>query len=132
MHGVAGQLLPLLLILLIRLGTAAAATNSDPPPRLSGVFLTAYEQDVPFTLLQWELELDAMQAVGINTILIGETASSTFPNYSLATIFNPPPLHEKRINPREEGERRIRVFTFWPTNIGSTIPGYALAKRCFS
>ena len=47
-------------------------------------------------------------AVGIHTIIIGESASSTWPNYST-------PLGE-----------RVRVYAFWPTQIGASVPGYEM------
>ena len=82
--------------------------------RLSGIFLTAYEQDVPFSQSRWDTEFDAMQAVGINTVILGETASSTWPNYSLPLLRS------------DEQAERVRVFSFWPTEIGSTVPGYEM------
>ena len=49
-------------------------------PHLSGIFLSAYEQDVQFSQAEarWSTESDAMaRAVGINTVVVGETASNT-------------------------------------------------------
>ena len=46
-------------------------------PHLSGIFLSAYEQDVQFSQARWSTEFDAMAAVGINTVVVGETASNT-------------------------------------------------------
>ena len=87
---------------------ASLSATTTRPPALSGVFLSAYEQNVAFTQQRWDAELDAMAAVGIHTIIIGESASSTWPNYST-------PLGE-----------RVRVYAFWPTQIGASVPGYEM------
>ena len=84
-------------------------------PALSGIFLTMYEQDVKFTAQGWAQELDEMRSVGIRTVIVGESASNTWPNYSIATA---PPV----------GAARVRVQAFWPTNLSSTIPGYDMIR----
>ena len=90
------------------LSLLASLSATTRPPALSGVFLSAYEQNVAFSQQRRAAELDAMASVGIHTIIIGESASSTWPNYST-------PLGE-----------RVRVYAFWPTQIGASVPGYEM------
>ena len=90
------------------------ACSSARKASLSGVFLSMYEQDVTFSAARWATELDAMHAVGINTIIVGESASNTWPNYSI-----PHP------RPNSTAER-VRVQAFWPTKLASTVPGYTM------
>ena len=95
------------------LATAATTTK----PMLQGIFVTMYEQDVAFTAARWEEELREMKAIGIHTIIVGETASHTWPNYSIST---PVP------------GQRVRVPTFWPTRLGSSVPGYTLVDTGYA
>jgi hypothetical protein len=83
-------------------------------PRLSGIFLSAYDQDVRFSQARWSIEFDAMAAVGIRTVIVGETASNTWPNYSFSA------------SDAARMQQRVDVFAFWPTSIGESIPGYRM------
>ena len=97
--------------------TAAAAALR--PAALHGVFLTMYEQDVTFSAARWADELRAMQAVGIHTVIVGETASHTWPNYSYS------------VSAPARATPRVRVPAFWPTKLGSSVPGYTMVDVGF-
>ena len=87
-------------------------------PRLGGIFLSAYEQDVAFSVDRWAVEFSQMRDVGIGTVIAGETASHTWPNYSFASA------EQQRASP--PSEQRVRVYAFWPTAIGDSVPGYRM------
>ena len=95
-------------------GGIKCKTDDQATARLGGVFLSAYQQDVAFSQSRWDAEFDALSAVGIDTVIVGESASSTWPNYSLASA------------PPAGSSPRIKVYAFWPTTIGSSVPGYQM------
>ena len=95
-------------------GSIQFKSDDQATARLGGVFLSAYQQDVAFSQSRWDAEFDALSAVGIGTVIIGESASSTWPNYSLASALP------------AGSSPRIKVFAFWPTTIGSSVPGYQM------
>jgi hypothetical protein len=94
---------------------ATLAAGGSARPRLSGVFLSAYEQDVTFSQERWAQEFDAMAAVGISTVIVGESASNTWPNYSLAVAPDAP-----------SAPQTVKVYAFWPTKIGTSVTGYEM------
>lgn len=101
-----------LVVMLLTCGSARGTKAS-----LGGVFLSMYEQDVTFSAARWATELDAMHAVGINTVIVGESASNTWPNYSIS--------HPRTLGRTTQSTaERVRVQAFWPTKLASTVPGY--------
>ena len=62
-----------------------------------------------------------MRAIGIKTVILGETASNTWPNYSL-----PSPSTPLSHSSHKGGEQRVNVYAFWPTQIGESIEGYRM------
>ena len=105
-------------ILTALLSALACGSARGAKASLSGVFLSMYEQDVAFSAARWATELDAMLAVGITTVIVGESASNTWPNYSMPH----PPSSSGNLTTTE----RVRVQAFWPTKLASSVPGYDL------
>ena len=106
---------------------SALACGSARGTKLSGVFLSMYEQDVTFSAARWAEELDAMHAVGIDTVIVGESASNTWPNYSYSVPQPHRPFTNREVYySNSTAAERVRVHAFWPTKLASTIPGYSM------
>ena len=90
------------------LSLLASLSATTRPPALSGVFLSAYEQNVAFSPQRWDAELDAMAAGRHPHHHHRRERELDVANYST-------PLGE-----------RVRVYAFWPTQIGASVPGYEM------